>query len=169
MENNNETQKDPKKVGKKAAKPKVEKTAYELVFAEFQSDLNDKELQERYDRFSKTREAAKERHNKIIPEINDLISQHTKVRDLIVDLAVNGLDTSDAVRKFKELQEKIEHLAEIIEKEKSIMAEEDALIKKYEDYSERKFFHYWKIFSALDKNTPSWLDWYHKQYKGKII
>jgi hypothetical protein len=157
----------PKATRKKTPKPEL--SAYELIYAEFQSDLNDKELQERYDRFKRTREAAKERHNKIIPEINDLIAQRTKVRDLIVDLAVSGIDTTDAVRKFKDLEEKILELANVIEKEKTIMAEEDALIKKYEEGSEKKFFHYWKTFKALDKNTPSWLDWYHKQYKGMII
>lgn len=148
---------------------KKNKTDFEKIYAEFQSELNDKELQKRYDGFKKTREAAKERHNEMVPVINALIEKGNSIKELIVDLAIAELCTKEAAKEAVKIKHEVDDLREKIMREKEIMAEEDALIKKYEDYSERKFFHYWKMFKVLDPNTPSWLDWYHKQYKGQII
>lgn len=148
---------------------KKNKTDFEKIYAEFQSELNDKELQNRYDGFKKTREAAKGRHNEMVPVINALIERGNSIKELIVDLAIAELCTKEAAREAIKIKHEVDELRKKIMREQEIMAEEDELIKKYEDYSERKFFHYWKIFKVLDPNTPSWLDWYHKQYKGQII
>lgn len=153
----------------KAKAAKKNKTDFEKIYAEFQSDLNDKELQERYDGFKRTREAAKERHNVLVPIINALIADGNSLKELIVDLAIHQLCTKEAATKVVKVNQEIDELRENIMHEKGIMSEEDALIKKYEEGAEKKFFHYWKMFRALDPNTPSWLDWYHKQYKGQII
>lgn len=153
----------------KAKDAKKNKTDFEKIYVEFQSDLNDKELQERYDGFKRTREAAKERHNTSVPIINELIAKGNSIKELIVDLAIAELCTKEAAKKAVKIKHEVDELHEKIMREQAIMDEEDALIKKYEEGAEKKFFHYWKMFRALDPNTPSWLDWYHKQYKGQII
>ena len=153
----------------KMAKKKENLTDFEKIYAEFQSDLNDKELQERYEGFKRTREAAKQRHNEIVPVINELVNEGNRVKDIIVDLAVAELCTKEAAKKAVKILSEVNELREKIAKEQAIMNEESALIKKYEEMSEKKFFFYWKMFRVLDSNTPSWLDWYHKQYKGQII
>jgi hypothetical protein len=152
-----------------AKKKTKDLTDYEKIYTEFQSDLNDKELQERYDGFKRTREAAKQRHNEIVPVINELINEGNKIKDIIVDLAIAELCTKEAAKKVIKIHSEVNELRDKIAKEQAIMNEEDFLIQRYEHNSEKKFFFYWKMFRALDSNTPSWLDWYHKQYKGQII
>ena len=156
------------KVTRKKAEAEAEKTAYEKIHDMFMEDFNDKELQERYDRFKRTREAAKERHNAIVPEINALIQKGESLKEMVVDMAVHGLNTEEPAHLLRETVPQVKELREKVEREQKIMAEEDALIKKYKEMSEQKLFHYWKVFRALDKETAPWLDW-RKPYIDHII
>ena len=156
------------KTTRKKAEPQPEKTAFEKVHDLFMEDFNDKELQERYENFIRTREGAKERHNAMVPEINALIQKGESLKETIVDLAVQGLSTEEAARLVRETVPQVKELRDKIAYQKGIMDEEDALIKKYKENSENKLFHYWKIFKALDPETEPWLSW-KKPYCHHII
>jgi hypothetical protein len=152
----------------KKSKTKVEKTAFEKIYDLFMEDFNDKELQERYDNFKRTREAAKDRHNAMVPEINALIQKGESLKETVVDLAVQGLSTEEPARLLRETVPLFKELRDKIEYQKGIMDSEDALIKKYKENSENRLFHYWKVFRALDKETLPWLEW-KKPYINTII
>ena len=156
------------KTTRKKAEPQPEKTAFEKVHDLFMEDFNDKELQERYENFIRTREGAKERHNAMVPESNALIQKGESLKETIVDLAVQGLSTEEAARLVRETVPQVKELRDKIVYQKGIMDEEDALIKKYKENSENKLFHYWKIFKALDPETEPWLSW-KKPYCHHII
>jgi hypothetical protein len=152
----------------KNKKTKVEKTAFEKIYDLFMEDFNDKELQERYENFDKIREAAKERHNEMVPKINELIQRGEGLKELIVDLACKQLSTAEAVEALLVLPEKITELRSKIMHQKEIMDEHDRLKKFYKDNSERKFFQYWKVFRELDSETLPWMEW-KKPYIDTII
>lgn len=143
----------------KKSKTKVEKTSLEKLFELFNEEVNDKELQGNYDSFVRAREAAKERHNTMVPEINALIQRGEGLKEIIVDLACKQLSTAEAVEALLALPEPINQLREKIGYQKGIMDEQDRLMKFYKDASERKFFQYWKVFNALDKETLPWMEW----------
>ena len=152
----------------KKSKTKVEKTSLEKLFELFNEEVNDKELQGNYDSFVRAREAAKERHNTMVPEINALIQRGEGLKEIIVDLACKQLSTAEAVEALLALPEPINQLREKIGYQKGIMDEQDRLMKFYKDNSERKFFQYWKVFNALDKETLPWMEW-KKPYIDTII
>ena len=156
------------KTTRKKAEPQPEKTAFEKVHGLFMEDFNDKELQERYENFIRTREAAKERHNAMVPEINAIIQRGESLKEIIIDMAVHGLNTDEPARILRETVPQAKELRDKIAYQKGIMDSEDALIKKYKENSENKLFHYWKIFKELDPETEPWLDW-KKPYCHHII
>ena len=156
------------KTTRKKAEPQPEKTAFEKVHDLFMEDFNDKELQERYENFIRTREAAKERHNAMVPEINAIIQRGESLKEIIIDMAVHGLNTDEPARILRETVPQAKELRDKIAYQKGIMDSEDALIKKYKENSENKLFHYWKIFKELDTETEPWLDW-KKPYCHHII
>jgi hypothetical protein len=156
------------KTAKKKVEPKRIKSPFEKVHDLFMEDFNDKELQERYENFIRTREGAKERHNAMVPEINALIQKGESLKETIVDLAVQGLSTEEPARLVRETVPQVKELRDKIAYQKGIMDSEDALIKKYKENSENKLFQYWKIFKALDPATAPWLDW-RKPYSHHII
>jgi hypothetical protein len=156
------------KTTRKKAEPQPEKTAFEKVHDLFMEDFNDKELQERYENFIRTREGAKERHNAMVPEINAIIQRGESLKEIIIDMAVHGLNTDEPARILRETVPQAKELRDKIAYQKGIMDSEDALIKKYKENSENKLFHYWKIFKALDPTIEPWLEW-NKPYCHHII
>lgn len=153
---------------KKKVTKTTEQTAYEKVYALFMEDFDDKEMQERFDNFKKSREAAKERHNTMIPEINLIIQKIDSLKTTIVDLALQGLSTEDPARLLSETISAFKELKEKIDYQKSIMDKEDKLIKLYKEHSDDKLFWYWKVLNKLDKNIEPWLKW-REPYMNNII
>jgi len=143
----------------KAKKTIVEKSGFEKVMELFNEEVNDKELQGNYDGFKRSRECAKERHNGMVPEINALIQKGEGLKELIVDLSCKQLSTVEAVEAMLSLPEPINELREKINYQKGIMDEQDRLMKFYTDSTERKLFHFWKVFKALDEETLPWMEW----------
>ena len=128
------------KTTRKKAEPQPEKTAFEKVHDLFMEDFNDKELQERYENFIRTREGAKERHNAMVPEINAIIQRGESLKEIIIDMAVHGLNTDEPARILRETVPQAKELRDKIAYQKGIMGSEDALIKKYKENSENKLF-----------------------------
>ena len=153
----------------KKAKKEVNPEIAEFILAQMNLEIEDKELQSNYERFQRTREAAKERHNKIVPIINAKIDEGNALKECIVELAIRGLSTKEAAEKAVTLLNEVKELREQIAREQKIMVDEQELITNYKNYSERKFFNYWKLLKEADpKGTKPWMEWF-KPYKEIIF
>lgn len=149
-------------------KVKIEKTDYEKVYDLFMEDVNDQELQRNFDNYQRDRETAKERYNELVPQINEMNQHGSALKELIVDLACRQLPTADAVKALLDSAEPYKELKNKIDYQKGLMDEADRMIKFYKDNSERKLFHYWKVFDSLDATTEPWMDW-KRTYSDNII
>jgi len=131
-------------------------------------DLEDKELQENYDRFKRSRESAKASYNTCVPTLNSMINKIVNLKELIVSLAVQGLPTEKAVKRLAKLDNSFTKLSEKADQYKAEMDKQGDLIKKYEDLNERKLFIHWQYLTLLKVTDQSWLE-FKKQYKDIII
>jgi Mg2+ and Co2+ transporter CorA len=131
-------------------------------------DLEDKEMQENYDRFKRSRESAKTSYNTCVPTLNSMINKIVNLKELIVSLAVQGLPTEKAVKRLAKLDDSFTKLSEKADQYKAEMDKQDTLIKNYKDWNERKLFMHWKYLTLLKVTDQPWLE-FKKQYEDIII
>jgi hypothetical protein len=150
------------------AKAKKDLTDYEKIQKEFESDFNDNELQERFDRFENTVKHFKGLYNELVPKVNEDINKQALLRHMIVESAKQGFLNNDAANQLNVLDKRLDENIQNLDNFKSKFEEEEALIKKYKEGSHNKLFLYWKMFRALDKTTTPWLEW-SRQYDKRIF
>lgn len=131
-------------------------------------DLADKELQENYNSFKRSKESAKTSYNALVPKLNSMIDMIVNLKELIVSLSMQGLSTENAVKRLAKLDDRFTKLSERADFYKTEMDKQDLLIKKYEDWNERKLFMHWKYLSLLKAIDEPWLDW-KQGYKDTIL
>lgn len=131
-------------------------------------DLADKELQGNYDGFKRHLLAAKTSYNTCVPTLNSMISRIVNLKELIVSLAVQGLPTETAVKRLSRLDDSFTRHSEKADQYKAEMEKYNDLIKKYEDWNERKLFMHWKYLTLLKVTDEPWMDW-KKQYIDIMI
>lgn len=134
----------------------------------FEEDLKDRELQENYDCFKRQRDAAKTSYNALVPKLNSMIRTIVNLKELIVSLSVQGLSTEEPVKRLAKLDDRFTKLSERADKYKAEMDKQTDLIKKYEDWNERKLFMHWKYLTHLKVTNIQWMDW-KKQYIDIMI
>ena len=141
---------------------------YNKVWKEFQSELTDGELQSNYDEFV-------EKVNKLNPQYEDIFIHHQKmeneiseIKDAILMSALNGVSSEGLNRKLRDLESAGEELEERMNVIYSQIKYYEDLIDKYEDWSERKLFVWWRVFTALDDTSPNWIEW-KDIYNNNII
>jgi len=141
---------------------------YNKVWKEFQSELTDGELQSNYDGFV-------ERVNELNPQYEDIFIHHQKmeneiseIKDAILMSALNGVSSEGLNRKLRDLESAAEELEERMNVIYSQIKYYEDLIDKYEDWSERKLFVWWRVFTTLDDTTPNWIEW-KNTYNNNII
>ena len=141
---------------------------YNKVWKEFQSELTDGELQSNYDGFV-------EKANELNPQYEDIFIHHQKmeneiseIKDAILMSALNGVSSEGLNRKLRDLESAGEELEERMNVIYSQIKYYEDLIDKYEDWSERKLFVWWQVFTALDDKTPNWIEW-KNEYNNNII
>src|SRR5210317_10882 len=141
---------------------------YNKVWKEFQSELTDGELQSNYDGFV-------EKVNELNPQYEDMFIHHQKmeneiseIKDSILMSALNGVSSEGLNRKLRDLESAAEELEERMNVIYSQIKYYEDLINKYEDWSERKLFVWWQVFTALDDTTPNWIEW-KNTYNDNII
>lgn len=150
------------------AKTKNQLSDYEKILNEFESDFNDTELQERYEQFEKTVKDFKELYNILVPQINSQIENAKTLSDMIVDSAKMGFLNTQAVNQLKETEASLKEQMDAANTYRERFTNEEELIKKYKENSDRKLFHYWKMFKAINPNTEPWLEW-KRPYEKRII
>jgi len=141
---------------------------YNKVWKEFQSELTDGELQSNYDGFV-------EKVNELNPQYEDIFIHHQKmeneiseIKDAILMSALNGVSSEGLNRKLRDLESAAEELEERMNVIYSQIKYYEDLIDKYEDWSERKLFVWWRVFTTLDDTTPNWIEW-KNTYNNNII
>ena len=136
--------------------------------AAFQEQVEDTELQRNYDGFKHNLEYAKEKHNELVPQINQNLEVIRTLSDSILNLAIEGILSPDASARVKELEEVNKDLIERVKEYKVEIEENQTLIEKYDILNDRKLFTWWEAFKAVDPETESWLEW-KETYANKII
>jgi hypothetical protein len=134
----------------------------------FKEDLEDRELQGRYDRFIKSRDSAKESYNKCVPDLNLLSSKRTELKELIVTLAVKSLPTEEIVQQLLELEEEYDTLCKTAADYHVVMEENNTLINKYKSMSADKLFMHWKYLTMMKATEVPYLEW-RVEYENIII
>jgi len=129
----------------------------------FQQEWDDNELDERYQRFERDLERAKEAHNELVPVINDNLAVIRPLKESVLEQALCGVLSTDATLKIKELEAENEELIEKIEAQREIIDENKALMEKYKDWSDRKLFIWWQAIKAVDPETEPWIEWKDKR------
>lgn len=131
-------------------------------------DLADKELQGNYDGFKRSKKSAATSYNALVPKLNSYIDKIVNLKELIVSLSTQGLSTENAVKRLAKLDDRFTKLSKRADFYKTEMDKQDLLIKKYEDWNERKLFMHWKYLSLLKAIDEPWLDW-KQGYKDTIL
>jgi predicted xylose isomerase-like sugar epimerase len=139
----------------------------ELISA-FEEDLNDTSLVENYNRFESELKVAKDNHNKLVPVINTNTNLIKELKESILTQALQGIISVDANKRFNKLTTQLEKDIAQIKGYRQEIDRLALLLDNYNDWSDRKFFGWWKAIKAVDPTTAPWLEW-KQQYKGKII
>lgn len=147
---------------------KKEHNPVEALKKAFNEEVNDTELQERYDRFVNDLERVTEGHNKLVAEINQNIEAIHILKDVVYKSAVQGILAEEAVKKIKELEAINVELMEELDSYKDRIKYNKDLVEKYKDWSDRKLFIWWQALKAADPTTGAWAEW-KETFKGKII
>jgi hypothetical protein len=134
----------------------------------FKEDLEDGELQENFQSFQRARESAKTSYNATVPTLNSMIDKIVNLKELIVTLSVQGLPTEKVVKKLAKLDDSFTSLAKKSDAYKQELDRQDALIKNYKDWNERKLFMHWKYLTHFGVTSEPWLDW-KKQFIDTMI
>jgi hypothetical protein len=134
----------------------------------FKEDLEDGELQENFQSFQRARESAKTSYNATVPTLNSMIDKIVNLKELIVTLSVQGLPTEKVVKKLAKLDDSFTALAKKSDAYKQELDRQDALIKNYKDWNERKLFMHWKYLTHFGVTSEPWLDW-KKQFVDVMI
>lgn len=134
----------------------------------FEEEVNDPELQGNYDRFKSALKRAKNEHNELVPVVNRNLDEILTLKESILNLAMLGIISTEARDRVLELEAENEDIIHKIERYKSEIDENQALIDKYDSLNDHKLFVWWKALVAVDPETLPWLEW-KETYNGKII
>jgi NADH dehydrogenase/NADH:ubiquinone oxidoreductase subunit G len=140
----------------------------EGVLKAFCEDLNDFELQERYDRFFENAKREKEHYNKLVPVVNDLFKRVHELQHIVLESAVLGILATECIEELKKARLELEETNSRANQHKEAMEYQEELIEKYKKSSDNKFFTWWKALRSVDSETPTWMHWI-EEYKNRII
>lgn len=134
----------------------------------FEEVVNDPELQGNYDRFKSALKRAKNEHNELVPVVNRNLDEILTLKESILNLAMLGIISTEARDRVLQLEADNEDMIHMIERYKSEIDENQALIEKYDSLNDHKLFVWWQALVAVDPETLPWLEW-KETFKDKII
>ncbi len=151
------------------AKQKTEKTPLELLTKAFMEDVNDNELQLRYNGFINRSNEAKSQYNANVPIANELMNKRSALESIIFNSAIEGILSTHAIEDYKRVNSEFSEIRKEMSRSQEAIDEVEDLIKKYKELSDKKLYYWWKSFKAIDpKGTEPWLTW-KRTYENKII
>ena len=154
------------KLKEKAAKHS--RTPLQIVFDLFMSKINDPELQERYDGMERNVKSWKETYNAYVLQYRDAIARKTKITDILLEGARLGIVNPEAMKLDQQVNEEIARLVSLIEEARKNFQNDENLMAKYRDWSDRKLFTYWEIMKELDKDYTDFLT-FKSGFKNSIF
>ena len=136
----------------------------------FNEDLEDRELQENYDRFLENEEHYKSKYNELVPKINKLDARIGEIKETIISLAMSSPESlrSGLIKELKKSKKKSNKLKSIADEYYIKMEEQTTLIKRYQSMNDHKLFLHWQYLKHLGATEKPWLDW-SPQYKDRMI
>ena len=134
----------------------------------FQEEVEDLELQERYDRFQKDLQMYKDEHNEIVPTVNENLEKLRTLKAAVLAQAISGVLAPQSVEKIKEIEKENQDLIKKIEFYQGKINETKDLIERYQRSSDTKMFVWFQALKAVDPETKPWLEW-RETYKNRII
>ena len=134
----------------------------------FKEDFECGEMKENFEGFQRAREFAKSSYNATVPTLNSMVDKIVNLKELIVNLSVQGLPTEKAAKRLAKLDHSFTELAQKSDAYKQELERQDALIKNYKDWTERKLFLHWRYLTHFGVTTEPWMDW-KKQFVDVII
>ena len=96
----------------------------------FEEVVNDPELQGNYDRFKSALKRAKNEHNELVPVVNRNLDEISTLKESILNLAMLGIISTEARDRVLQLEADNEDMIHMIERYKSEIDENQALIEK---------------------------------------
>jgi|688.fasta_scaffold43990_9 vacuolar-type H+-ATPase subunit I/STV1 len=149
------------------AKKKIltEKEKVEKVFRE---ELEDQELQIRYDRMVSGFNSMVENYNHCLKKVESLLNEQQKLKEMLFEAVKMKLDYTEIMSRIEEHNKTVASEEKILSELYTELEKERALIEKYKQWSENKFFIYWKIFKELDSEFHNWQE-FKTLHKDTII
>mgnify|MGYP006999480319 CR=1 FL=1 len=136
----------------------------------FNEDIGDKELQDNYDRFIKSRDYYKSMYNELVPKINKLEARIDKTKEAIVEFATESTEAirNGLIKELKKSKKKSNKLKSIADEHYIKMEEQNTLIERYQLMNDHKLFLHWQYLKHLGATEKPWLEW-KPQYEGVMI
>jgi hypothetical protein len=143
-------------------------TEREKVEKVFREELEDKEIQTRYDRMVSGFNSMVENYNHCLKKVESLLNKQQKLREMLFEAVKMKLDYTEIMSRIEEHNTTLASEEKILSELYTELEKERALIEKYKQWSENKFFIYWKIFKELDSEFPKWTE-FKKTHEERII
>ena len=140
-------------MGKKKSKE------YQKLWDTFQSELNDNELRGNYESYHNKLEELHPEYKSMFIHNQKMENEMAEIKDAILLSALNGISTEALSQKFRTLDSAADELQDKMNIIASEINYNESQIKKYDDFSERKLFHWWCIFNTIDDDFEPWLFW----------
>lgn len=132
---------------------------YQKLWTEFQSELSNPELGNNYHGFHNQLDHLRPEYKEMFIHHQKLQNEMGELKDAILLSAMNSVSTEALSRKLRDLESASDELEDKMNVVYSKIQYNEELIKKYEDWSERKLFLWWGVFNTIDEDTKPWLEW----------
>lgn len=137
------------------AKKKKELTRKEIAWKVFSEEYEDNEISERHERFLRNQEKMKELFNPKVEIFNEIVLKKISLESLLMETIKAGHFSEDSslLAEIRDLSKEIGEAQLNLEKAQHEIEENANLIKKYEDWSERKLFVHWQYLKSFNTNS----------------
>lgn len=148
-------------------KAKKELSPKEIAWRVFLEDYDDDEIPKRFERFTRDQERMKEEFNPRAQSFNEMLEKKQRLESLLMETIKAGHFDRDSslLKEINDLEKEIESLNGALGELQAMIKKNGDLIKKYEDWSEKKLFEHWRYLKAFDSEVQEWAGFKAKYYK----
>lgn len=140
----------------------------EKVWKEFLDDIDNPELQNRFDGFVADEKRYVDQYNEMVETINEQLADKSALEGIIINSAMLGISPAPAVEKLKVVNGSVSELQDKMSELGKKIAEKQKLIKQYKHSSDGNLFIYWKVLREVDDTVKEWAV-FKEQYKDRIF
>ena len=140
-------------------KEKQKKSPCEQLLHE---DLEDKELQRKYESFKIEEESLLKSYNEIVAEYNNSQEEFENLKNIILHNLIQGYTIPEQIEKFKLRKEKLDIFLKDIKEIDKQVKEIQTLIESYKQSSQDRFYYHWRYHKACGETDLTWFQWINK-------